>query len=309
MTDQLTTVQVRQYHDNLQHLLEQKGGILRQWVRNESQQSEKNFYDQIGSVQAEQVDTRFAPSPQANTPFDRRMVTLTAYHVGDFIDTFEKAQTIVDPASAIVQNFVKALGREADRVIYQSFFGAASTGKEGTTTETYPTTLSSAGGPVIGVDFGAANSTLTIAKLIEASRAAAALHWDVDEQMHLLYNAAGRADLLGTTQATSSDFASVKALVAGQISGFMGFEFHLWEGYILEGINVMRGVAGGAEVVDMFPVFVKGSVVFATAIDIVTEVTKRADRSFMWYAYARAMFGGTRMERDHVLKIERWISG
>jgi hypothetical protein len=309
MTDQLSTVQVRQYHDNIAHLLEQKGGQLRQWVRSESQNSEKQFYEQMGSIQAEQVDTRFAPSPQANTPFDRRMVTLVPYHVGDFIDKFEKVQTIVDPSSMIVQNFVRALGREADRTIYQAMFGTSYSGKEGTTANTYPTTLSSAGGPVIGVDFGTANSTLTVAKLIEASRAAAALHWDVDEQMHLIYNAAGRADLLGTTQVTSSDFNSVKALVAGQITGFMGFEFHLWEGYVLDGTNVMRGTGGGSEVVDMFPVFTKGSVVYATGLEVETEVTRRADRSFHWYAYARMMCGATRLEENRILKIERWISG
>lgn len=305
----LSTIMVRQYHDNITHLLEQKGGTVKNLVRNESQSSEKQFYEQIGSIQAEPVTTRFAESPQANTSFDRRMVTIAPYHVGDFIDKFERVQTLADPSSAIVQNFVKALQREADRIAYQAMFGVAYTGKEGTTSETYSTDLSSAGGPVIGVDFGAANAALTIAKLIEAGRAATALFWDPDEQMHLLYNAAGRADLLNTTQVTSSDYNSVKALVSGQVTGFMGFEFHVWEGYVLLGTNVMRGTGGGSEVVDMFPVFTKGSVLFATGIEIETEITRRADRSFHWYAYARAMYGATRMEANRVLKIERYVSG
>ena len=305
----LSTIMVRQYHDNITHLLEQKGGTVKNLVRNESQSSEKQFYEQIGSIQAEPVTTRFAESPQANTSFDRRMVTIAPYHVGDFIDKFERVQTLADPSSAIVQNFVKALQREADRIAYQAMFGVAYTGKEGTTSETYSTGLSSAGGPVIGVDFGAANAALTIAKLIEAGRAATALFWDPDEQMHLLYNAAGRADLLNTTQVTSSDYNSVKALVSGQVTGFMGFEFHVWEGYVLLGTNVMRGTGGGSEVVDMFPVFTKGSVLFATGIEIETEITRRADRSFHWYAYARAMYGATRMEANRVLKIERYVSG
>lgn len=310
MSDQLSTAFVRQYHSNIEMKLQQQGGEIAGTVRQESQNSERQFYDQIGSVAAEQVTTRFAVSPVVNTPHDRRMVTLTPFHVGDFIDSFEKVQTLIDPSSAYVENFVRALGREKDRVVYQAMFGSASTGVNGAGTETYSTTASTtAGGLVVVADFATANSGLTIEKLIEADRVAGAQFWMPSERKYIIINSGGKADLLNTTEVTSADYNTVKTLVSGQVNTFMGMEFVQWEGYVLNGTNVMRGTGINSEVIDMFPVYNRDSLVCATGMDIMTRVTERDDRSFHWYAYARAMFGATRMQSDKVIKIERWISG
>jgi hypothetical protein len=317
MSDQfLSTAQVNQYHDNILHLLEQKGGVLPPYTRNESQASVKQFYEQIGSVAATQVTVRFAESPQTNTPHARRMVTIAPYHVGDYIDNFERVQTLIDPSSAYVQNFVRALGREQDRVIYQAFFSTAYTGVDGTTTEDYsnstaPLSTADPAGPVVDVDFGSANSGLTVEKLIEADRVKGFMHWPMDEQCYLLYNSAGKADLLNTTEITSADFATVKALVGGSIDSFMGFKFIQWEGYVLEGVNVMLSATehdSGSDDVFRYPFWQKSSLLFARGMGVQTEITRRADRSFHWYAYARAMFGATRMELNRIGMIERWIS-
>ena len=305
---ELEVYKVRQYHANIELLLQQKGGVLASLVRQESQSSEKDFYEQMGSVVAEQVDTRFAPSPQANTPLDRRMNTIAPYHVGDFLDNFERVQTLADPSSMIVQNFVRALGRERDRVTFQAIFGTAYTGKEGTTSVTWPTTVStSSGGVRVDESFGTANSGLILAKLIEAKRAWLANFNDPEEeQPHVIINSAGLADLLNTTEVRSVDYNSVKALVSGSVDSFMGFMFKPWEGYILDGTNVMRGTSAGSgsETIDRYPVFTKSSILHATGKEITTEITRRADRSFHWYAYASAMFGATRMQELKIIEIE-----
>jgi hypothetical protein len=308
--DSLNTNFVRQYHDNIYMLLQQAGGVLAPYVRQESQESEKQFFDQIGSVVAEQVTTRFPDSPVTNTPSDRRMVTITPYHVGDFIDSFEKVQTMIDPSSAIVENFVKALKRERDRVIYESFFGTAYTGKDGTSTESFPTVLTTSSnvGSVVDVDFGSANSGLTVAKLVETKRAVLALFWEPEDQMYFLLNSAGLSDLLNLTAITSADYNTIKALVSGNVDTFMGFKFVQWEGYVKNGVNVLKGTdAGGdSDTVTMYPVWQKGAVVSSTGMDIDTQITQRGDKSFMWYGYARAMYGATRMEKTRVLKVERY---
>lgn len=307
MSDQLSTAFVRQYHSNIEMLLQQKGGVLSPYVRQESQDSEKQFYEQMGSVTAAQVTSRFAESPQVNTPFDRRMLTIAPYAVGDFIDEFEKVQTLIDPSSAIVENFARALGREKDRVIFQSLYGTAYTGKEGTTSQAWLTTAStSAGGVRVDESFGTANSGLTIAKLVEARRAwLANLNDPGDEQPVCVINSAALADLLNTTQVQSADYNTVKALVQGQVDSFV-FKYVQWEGYVLNGTNVMRGTSAGSgsETIDRYFVFPKSAIICATGKDVQTEITRRADRSFHWYAYARAMFGATRMQELKVVEIE-----
>lgn len=300
----LTTAFVRQYHSGFERLLQQRGGVLKPYVRLESQSSEKQFYEQIGEVKAAQVTTRFAESPQADTPLDRRMVTITPFHVGDFIDNFDRVQTLADPSSPIVENFVMALGREQDRVIYQSIFGTAYVGKEGTTTRAWDSTYRT----VVDESFGTAASGLILAKLIEARRAWLANHNDpAVERPVIIINAAGLADLLNTTQVQSADYNTVKALVQGEVDSFVGFKFVGWEGYVLDGgTNVYRGtsVGAGAETIDRYPVFPKSAILFAQGMGIETEVTRRADRSFHWYAYGRAMFGGTRMQEKKIVEIE-----
>jgi len=301
MADLSPTI-VRGYHANIERLLQQKGGTLAPYVRVESQASEKDFYEQIGAVAAEQVTTRFSASPQVNTPFDRRMVTITPYHVGDFVDSFEKVQTLADPKSAIIENFVLALNRERDRIIFEAIFGTAYTGKEGTTTVTW----SGSNATIVDESFGTANSGLTIAKLIEAKRLWLANHNDPGaEQPVCVINAAGLADLLNTTEVRSSDYNTVKALVKGEVDTFV-FKFVQWEGYVKNGTNVMRGTSPGPgnEAVDRYPVFPKSAILNAVGMDVQTRVVERQDRSFHWYAYARAMFGATRMQEKKIVEIE-----
>jgi hypothetical protein len=303
---ELTTMLVRGYHANIERLLQQMGGTLTPYVRVESQNAEKDFYEQIGGVVAEQVATRFAASPQVNTPYDRRMVTITPYHVGDFVDSFEKVQTLADPKSLIVENFVMALNRERDRVCFQALYGTSYSGKEGTTTVAWPTTASTSGGNRVDESFGTANSGLTIAKLIEAKRQWLAFFNDPGKEVPVLvYNSAGMADLLNTTQVTSSDYNTVKALVQGEVDQFI-FKFVAWEGYVLDGTNIMRGTSPGAgsETVDRYFVFPKSAILNAVGMDVQTRVVERQDRSFHWYAYARAMFGATRMQENKIMEIE-----
>jgi hypothetical protein len=299
----ISTYNVRQYHANIERLLQQKGGVLTPYARVESQSSEKQFYEQIGGVVAEAVTTRFAESPQTNTPLDRRMVTISPFHVGDFIDTFEKVQTLADPKSAYVENFVLALNRERDRITYQALFGTAYSGKEGTTAVAWD----SSNRTVIDESFGTANSGLILAKLIDARRAWLANHNDPGmEQPCIIINAAGLADLLNTTEVKSADYNTVKSLVQGEVDSFVGFKFVGWEGYVLNGTNVMRGssVGAGSETIDRYPVFPKSAVISAIGMDVQTRIVERQDRSFHWYAYARAMFGAVRMQEKKIVEIE-----
>jgi hypothetical protein len=306
----LTTSMIRQYHANIELKLQQEGAVLAQYVRNEPQSSEKQFYEQADGVSAEPVTTRFAESPQANTPFDRRMVTIAPYHVGDFIDTFERVQTLADPKSIIVDNFVRALGREKDRVIYEALFGTAYSGKEGTTSVAYSTTASTSGGLNVVADFKTANSGLLVEKLIEAKRVLLSKFNKVGEEPWVIViNSDGLSDLLNLTPIQSADYNSIKALVKGEVNTFMGFDFVGWEGYVKNGTNVLQGTGVNAEVVYRYPAFVKSGLLCATGMDVMTRIVERFDRSFHWYAYARAMFGAVRMQENKIVCIERWISG
>ena len=297
MSFQITTAFVRQYHANIERLLQQRGSRFRMCVRTEGQSSEQQFWEQIGSVEAALITTRHGDSPQVDTPHDRRRTTLSFYDVGDMIDKVDKVQMLIDPSSTYVQNFVDALNRKLDDTVIAAFFGVANTGKEGTTSTTFP------GANVINEDFGVANSGMTIAKLIEARRLLKSYHNDPSEdEWYVAWTAKEEADLLNTTQATSADYASVKALVRGDIDTFMGFKF-----VHSERLLTSAG-GGGATTVNRCPVWTKQGLLLAIGMDITARVAERPDKRFSWYAYANAGFGAVRMQENKVIEIQSFVA-
>lgn len=196
------------------------GSRYRMCVRTETQHSEEQFWEQVGAVESVEITDRHGDSPLISTPHERRRVTLRAFEVGDMIDDVDKVQMLIDPSSTYTQNFVDALNRKLDDTVTTAFFALANTGKTGTTTVAFPAAN------IISEDFGAANSGLTIAKLIEARRLLLSFENEPGrEPWYIAVNAAGLADLLNTTQVTSSDFNTVKALVQGELNTFLGFTF------------------------------------------------------------------------------------
>lgn len=297
MSFQIDTAFVKQYHANIERLLQQVGSKLRGRVRMESQKSEEQFWEQVGSVEAVEVTTRHDDSPLISTPHDRRRVTLRQYDVGDMVDDFDKVKTLIDPTSTYVMNFVDALSRKLDDEIISSYFGTAFTGKNGGTSTAFPSAN------VVNEDFGGPNTGLSIAKLIEARRLLLSFHNDPERQpWYFGINAKGLAELLNTTPIQSADFNTVKALVRGEVNTFLGFEFVHSERY-LTGAG-----GGGAASVNRYPVWVKDGVLLALGKDITARVAERPDKRFSVYAYASASFGAVRMQENKVVEVQSFIS-
>lgn len=287
MSQQIPVAFVNQYHADVEMLLQQKGSRLRSCVRVESQQGEAQFYEQIGPTAAVEVTTRHGDSPQVDSPHSRRRVTLRFFDWGDFIDRIDKVQMLIDPTNAYTQNSVYALGREMDNRIIAAASGSAATDHTGATPVALPATQK------VAVNFGGTNVGLTIAKLIEARRILVKAENDMDEPQYLAYAAQGLADLLNTTEVTSADYNSVKALVKGEINSFMGFEFVHTE--LLSG-----GGAGGTR---LTLAWAKSGLLLAVAPDVETAVERRWDKRGAVYVYAVAGSGAVRMQETKVVEI------
>jgi len=293
MSQQIETTFVKQYNATIERLLQQRGSRFLGTVRKESQNSEEQFWDQVGAVEAAEVVDRHGKSPQVDTPHTRRRCTMRPFDVGDFLDTFDKVQMLIDPTSTYVTNFVDALQRKRDDVIIEAFFATAYTGKAGTVQVAYDTSNT------VGEDFGAANSGMTIAKLVKVREILMAYENEPGmEPWYIALAAKQYSDLLGTTQVTSVDYNTVRALVRGEIDTFLGFMFKHSE-------RLSSHTGGdGNDVVRECPVWVKSGLLHVAGKEITTRVSERADARYSWYAYACAMFGATRMQEKKVAQIE-----
>lgn len=223
MSTQITTAMVNQYNSNVQMLLQQKGSKLDGTFRKETVNGEKAFFEQIGPVNVSERTTRHQDVQFANTPHDRRMLTMKDYEWADLVDKQDLIRTIINPTAWYAQNAGMSLGRKRDAILISSLTGTAKSGKDGGTSNTLPSAQT------IAVDFNEDGSTtdqnLTVGKLRRARRILSEGNNDMDGR-HIACTAAQIDSLLRSVEVTSTDYASVKALVMGDVNSFLGFTFH-----------------------------------------------------------------------------------
>ena len=292
MSTQITTAFVNQYRANVEHLLQQKGSKLRPFVRVESQKAEFEYYDRIGSVDAVEVTSRHSDTPLISTPHDRRQISLRDFDWADMIDRTDRIRLLIDPASPYAQNAAWALGRKMDDIIIESAFGTAKSGKTGGTSVAFDTATSQ-----IAVNYvesgGATNSGLTIGKLRKAKQLQDANETDPSDPRYIIVTSKQVTDLLQTTEVTSSDFNSIKALVAGEVNTFMGFQFVRTERVAADASSHRRVIA-----------YAKSGLLMAVGADINVDIGPRRDKRNSTQVYCSASFGATRMEEGKVLEIK-----
>lgn len=290
MSIQITTAFVQQYRANVEHLVQQKGSRLRALVRAETQNAEFEFYDRIGATTAQEVTGRHQDTPLINVPHDRRRVSLRDFDWADLIDRPDRIRMLIDPSSPYSQNAAYALGRKMDEVILDAAFGSVYTGKTGATTVTFPSSQQIA---VDYVESGAtANSGLTIAKLRKAKQILDANEVDPTERRYIAVTAKQVTDLLKTTEVSSADYNTVRALVQGELNTFMGFEFVRTELVRTNASNHRRVLA-----------WAQSGLLLAVGQDIITDIGPRRDKRNSTQVYVSASFGATRMEEEKVVEI------
>lgn len=301
---------VKEYNSTLQILTQLHGNKFRGKCREESINGEEAYYDQLGNTVATVRSTQFPDSIESSITHDRRKVIATAYENGLFIDRIEKVQTLVDPAGPYVNQQVTAINRKRDQEFFKAALGTAATGKTGGSTA--PLTDC----PAIGVDVGDTGTTgMNLEKLIETLSALEASGVDVEDPMHkpyFVWTPKQKNELLKSTVVTSSDYAAVKALVTGQINTFYGFEFIT--STLVPYVNTAgTGVSLDWSTTTDAPVdtdttdvrgcfaYTRDNVLMATNPEITSKISERPDKSYDWYAYAVARFGGVRMQETNLV--------
>ena len=284
MSFEVNTAFVQQYSTNVGLLLQQRGSKLRECVTMGSYTGKAaKAVEQIGSVTAQKRTSRHSDTPLISTPHDARWVFPTDYEWADLIDDADKLRMLIDPTSPYAQNGAYALGRAMDTDIISAALGTSKTGENGTTSTAFASAQQIAAGA----------AGLTVAKLREAKKILLANEVDVEnDPLYIAVTAKQLDDMLGTTQVTSADYNTVKALVQGQVDTFMGFKFVQTELLGVDGSSDRRVIA-----------WAKSGVHCGIWNDISGKVTERADKSYSNQVYVKGTFGATRTEEGKVVEI------
>ena len=140
-----------------------------------------------------------------NVTYSQVTATMSDYIAAEYSDIFSQQKVNFDERRELVQVVGNAIGRRMDQLVIDALNASA-------TTLTVATTI------------GGAGTNMNIEKLIEAKKLLDANNVP-SEGRCMIIHANNLAGMLGETEITSADFATVKALVSGEVDTFMGFKF------------------------------------------------------------------------------------
>lgn len=293
MAETAATYTIEQHHvlmftANVRAALIRQGGVLDPVVTQGSYTGEKvqvvNF---LGPIYFQDRTTRYADTQISEVAHTQRWIRGTERDAAVLVDRLDTLKMIYDPTSPYVERIREGAARKYDEIIMNAFYADALTGEQGASTTSFPSADEILHG----------TTGLTVAKLRTARKTLKQRHVDLRmERPNIAIEAEGADDLLGETQVGSADYNSVKPLVDGEVSSFMGFTFHP-----IETIIPTRTDSG---TIVQAPVWVPSGMHRGTWDDLTIIIGPRADKNNITQIHATFTAGATRLEEGKVLKLE-----
>ena len=286
MSSQITTSFVEQYSSNVAMLSQQMGSKLRGSVDVETVRGKNAFFDQVGVTAAQLRTSRHGDTPQIDTPHSRRRLSLADYEWADLVDDVDKVRMLVDPTSSYARAAAAAMNRAMDDVIITAFNASANTGVAGGTSTALPSSQKTATSDQ--------SDGLTIAKLLSAKKILDNNDVDPSLKRYVVCGPQQISDLLGTTQVTSSDYNTVKALAEGSINSYLGFEF-------IMSTRLNKDATYTSD--RLVFAYTEDAIKLGIGKDISAKISERADKSYSTQVYYGMSLGAVRMEEEKVVQI------
>lgn len=289
MSTQITTAFVSQYAANVTLLAQQRGSKLRNAVRLETVNGKQAFFDQIGATAARRRSSRHSDTPRMETPHARRRCAIEDFDWADLIDREDRLRLLIDPTSTYALSAANAMGRAVDEVIVDAMRGTAFTGENGATAVTLPGSQK----------IPAAATGLTVSKLMSAKRTLDTADIDGEERF-IAVTSRQLEDLLGSTQVTSSDFNTVRALVHGELETFLGFRFLRVDGTRIDGTKILPLITGNERACIAWQ---RDQVVLGMGLEPAARITERPDKNYAMQVFYSMSAGATRMQEAGIVEI------
>lgn len=289
-----------EYSRNIDLLLQQKDSRLSGSVMIGSHTGEKaSPVDQLGSVEMQDVVSRFAAMGRVDAPTERRWVFPVSSDLPQLIDSFDKLKIITDPQSSYVTNAVAAGQRRKDRHILGAFFASSAIGVNAGSTETFGTTLTTSAGQNVSVGTGGAASGMNVAKLKAGVRRLMESNVDVEAEggVNVAISAKQHDELLNELQVINADYGTT--IFNGQklLTSWWVCKFHHTE-------LLTTGTDDAAGTSTQVPMWVKSGMHLGLWDSLTTDISQRKDlQGLPWQVYMKMTAGATRLELGKVIRI------
>lgn len=276
MADTQNVIYAQAYGTNIMQLAQQKYSKLMNTVYTRQNVRGKTFFqDQIGAWAMETKGGRNTATPNNDPILGRRMGIMVDYHDNRLLDRGDELKSISDPRSAYTIAAAQSIGRKIDDVILAAAVGTAYSGETGSTSVT--------NGNIVLLTA----ASITLARIIAVKKALD--DKDIEqEDRFFVTNTTVLNNLLDVTEATSADYASVKALIRGEIDTWMGFKW-------IMSTRIPSGNVGVA--------YQKYGLCMAMADAPMVRTDERSDLSYSWQVYYELNMGAVRLEEDRCVVV------
>lgn len=254
----------------------------------------RKWFNLVNDSEAQTITTRKGDTPDGEFDGSKYWLTQSAREKVTTFDEFDKTLlgTIVLPTSDEVRSHAMAFNRAIDDVIIAAFDATRYIGEDGTTTDNFPS------GQSIGATYVETGSPTSAGMTIGKLRRAKYL-MDVsevpDSDRYIVVGSQEVQDLLRTTEITSGDYNTIRALVDGTINTFLGFKF------IRSERLPIGTVSGTADVRSCFA-FHKSAIKFSMA-ERQTRMDVLPMRRHALQIRTTMLLGAVRTENEKVVRI------
>lgn len=279
---------VDQFTSNVIHLAQQKGSRLRDTVRHEDISGKRKAFERIGHTAARKRTSRHSDTPRMEVPHSRRWLGLADYDWADLVDKEDEIRLLISPTSHYAKEASYAMGRAMDDVIIEAYDAPVFTGENGDVVSTFDANQE------VGEDVGGTDTNLNVEKLIETKSLFGVNDVDEDLPLILVVTQYQLDALLRQTEVTNSDYNTVKALAAGKVDSFMGFNFK----------RTQRLPKTGA--VRSCYAYVSGEqspIILGVGKDINSRMSERADKNYALQVFFSMSIGATRVTDQEIVRV------
>ena len=276
-------VYIQTFEANVRHLAQQENTRLRPYVT-ERAGAEKHNWERLGSSAAVQKTTRLTATPEADTPWSRRVSVAQTWHNADSTEQEDPSQMLVDPNSNIAMSLAYSMRRAIDDIILTAALAAALNGDGSTTAFTAGQTVGDGTTP-ISFDLVTAVQELYMQNEIDPSFPKVFVVGPTQVRK-----------LMQLTEQTSSDYVQAQALQTLSTTGIVPN----WMGFTWVMSNRLNIPAGGQ--LDCLSWTPRG-IGLHVAKDIAARIAEDPSNSFAWRIYCNLVMGAVRVEDEHVVRI------
>lgn len=277
--------------------------------------------DDVGTSNPQPVVSRAQASPDGFVDMTRRFGAFAPFNDGRFIDNEDLVRELEDPTSKVLQAMVAGMNRTRDVTILgtSGVGGLMGTFQQQTVTAGSPSySTGSANSNVVASSYagahenetisategGDSNYGLTIGKLIYTKMQLDNAEIDEPEpgddspNLHFACTMNQLGNLLQSVPATSSFYNDVQGLIKGTLRDFLGFRFHRLPA------NAVANPIAKSSYTRKCMAWHKRAILYRARPIITAQVTRRADRSFRWYAYYEFEHGAVRRYDGGVWEVD-----